>query len=69
MASEQSRTFDLQHGAVVVNVLDSFQNVSVHTLYLNGVADVDAAVAKILVDTEAQAQLIRARLLAAGWTG
>jgi hypothetical protein len=68
MASEVSRTFDIPHGAVVVQIADSFGNLSPHTLYLSGVPDVDAAVAQLLTDTEAAAQQLRARLVAAGWT-
>jgi hypothetical protein len=68
MSKELSRTFDLQHGAVMVNVQDSFGNVSAHTLYLNGVPDVNAAIAQILTDTDAAATLLRNRMIAAGWT-
>lgn len=67
MAIEISRTFDLQHGAVVVNIKDQFGNVAPHTLYVAGVPDVNAAVAQLLIDTDTQAEKIRAAMIAAGW--
>jgi hypothetical protein len=69
MALEISRTFDLPHGAVVVQIKDQFNTVSVHTLYLSGVPDVDAAVAQLLIDTDTAAAVIRERMIAAGWQG
>ena len=71
MAVETSRTFDLVHGAVVSNVTDSFGTLSVHTLYVTGpnaITDVAEAVAALLVSVEAQAQALRAAMVAAGWT-
>lgn len=67
MAIEISRTFDLPHGAVVVQIKDQFNNVSFHTLYLAGVPDVNAAVAQLLTDTDTAAAVIRERMIAAGW--
>lgn len=67
MAIEISRTFDIPHGAVVVQIKDQFSNVSFHTLYLSGVPDVNAAVAQLLVDTDTAAVVIRDRMIKAGW--
>lgn len=67
MATEISRTFDLPHGAVVVQIKDQFNNVSFHTLYLAGVPDVNAAVENLLTDTDTASALIRERMIAAGW--
>lgn len=67
MAIELSRTFDLAHGAVVVNIQDEFGNSSFHTLYVAGVPDVNAAVAQLLLDTDTQATTIRNAMIAAGW--
>jgi hypothetical protein len=67
MATELSRTFDLQHGSIVVNIKDQFGNVSVHTLYVAGVPDVNAAVTQLLSDVDAQATVIRNAMIAAGW--
>jgi len=67
MATEISRTFDLPHGAVVVQIKDQFDSVSFHTLYLAGVPDVNAAVAQLLTDTDTAAAVIRERMIAAGW--
>lgn len=67
MAIEISRTFDLAHGAVVVNIRDKFGNVSPHTLYVAGVPNVDSAVAQLLIDTDTQAAAIRTAMIAAGW--
>lgn len=69
MAIEVSRTFDLEHGAVVVAVKDSLGHLSSHTLYLNGVPNVNAAIAQLLIDTDVAAALLRQRMIAAGWTG
>jgi hypothetical protein len=67
MATELSRTFDLAHGAVVVNIQDKFGNVSPHTLYVSSVPNVDAAVAQLLIDTDTQAAALRTAMIAAGW--
>jgi len=71
MATEVSRTFDHDRAAVHVVVADNYQKQSFHTLYVAGaagVANVDAAIAQILTDTDTQAALIRTRMIAAGWT-
>lgn len=68
MATETSRTFDLDHGAVFLGVKDSYGKESFHTLYVAGVPDVNAAVAQILIDTDTQATAIRTAMIAAGWT-
>lgn len=67
MAQEISRTFDLAHGAVVLQIRDQFDSISFHTLYLSGVPDVNAAVAQLLTDTDTAAAVIRERMIAAGW--
>jgi hypothetical protein len=67
MAKEISRTFDTGRGAVVVHIEDQHGNVSMHTMYLAQVADVGAAVARTLTDTDTHAAVIHERLLAAGW--
>lgn len=67
MATEISRTFDLNLGAVIVQIKDQFGSVSFHTLYLLGVPDVNAAVAQLLTDTDAAAAVIRTRMIQAGW--
>lgn len=69
MATEISRTFDLAHGAVIVNIQDKFGNVSPHTLYVATVPDVNTAVAQLLTDTDTQATALRAAMIAAGWQG
>lgn len=69
MATEISRTFDLPHGAVIVNIQDKFGNVAPHTLYVAGVPDVNAAVAQLLADTDTQADALRTAMIAAGWKG
>lgn len=71
MATEVSRTFDHDAAAVYVVVKDKYEKLSHHTLYVSGtagVADVDAVVATILIEADAQAEVIRARMVAAGWT-
>lgn len=71
MATEVSRTFDHDRAAVFVVVKDKYEKQSNHTLYVAGTAgveDVDAAIAQILTDADAQAEVIRARMVAAGWT-
>jgi hypothetical protein len=71
MATEISRTFNLQAGAVISQVKDALGNVSLHTIYVsgpNGVTDVNAAVAQILTQTDAAAAAIHAAFTAAGWT-
>ncbi len=71
MAAELSRTFDHDAAAIHVVVADEYGKQSFHTLYVAGaagVADVDAAIAQILTDTDTQAAVIRARMIAAGWT-
>jgi hypothetical protein len=69
MAQESSRTFDPPHGRVVVGITDSFGSESFHTIYVAGVADIEAEIAARIAETEEQAQTIRTRMEAAGWRG
>lgn len=70
MATILSKTFDTAHGAVFLNVKDAvLGNISVHTIYVAGLQDVQAAIDKALADVDAQAQAIKSGLEAAGWTG
>lgn len=71
MATVQSKTFDLQHGAVIIVVLDSLGNQSVHTAYvtgLNPVTDVNAWITQTLTNVDAAANAMHAAFTAAGWT-
>jgi hypothetical protein len=67
VAKEISRTFDTKRGAVVLGIEDQFGSQSFHTIYVAGVPDFDARVAKLLADTDTQAAVIHAGLTAAGW--
>lgn len=67
MATETSRTFDLDHGAVFLGIKDSFGKESFHTLYVAGVQDIDAEIAKRIAEVEEQSTVIRTRMEAAGW--
>lgn len=71
MAKLLDKTFDTAHGAIIVRVQDEVPgigNVTVHTLYLNGTPDVNAAIAQIETDADTNAQVIHDKLVAAGWT-
>lgn len=65
--SEVSRIFDPESGAVHAVLRDSLGRASHHTVYVAGVEDVDAELAKRGEETEAQAQVIRERMTKAGW--
>lgn len=67
MATESSRTFDLDHGAVHVGIKDSFGKETFHTVYVAGVEDVEAHIAERLKEVEEQAAVIRERMQKAGW--
>lgn len=67
MASEVSRAFDLEHGKISFVLKDSFGKESYHTVYVSGVEDVEADVAKRLEELDAQAAVIRERMKKAGW--
>ncbi len=67
MATERSRTFDLQHGAVYVQVQDLYGSVSNHTVYVATVPDVNAAIAQMLLDVDTAAEAIHAKMVAAGY--
>jgi hypothetical protein len=67
MAIEISRTFDLAHGAIVLEIKDQFGTISFHTIYVSGVSDMNATTTKILADTDAAAAIIRERMISAGW--
>jgi hypothetical protein len=72
MATEyQARTFDTGSGAIFLFVQDAiFGNRSAHTIYVagaNGVADVEAEIARILAEADDHAQVIHDRMVAAGW--
>jgi hypothetical protein len=69
MATETSRSFDEARGAVHVQIQNMCGFTSHHTIYVagaNGVQDVAAHVAQLIVDVDAQASTIRARMVAAG---
>ena len=68
MAKELSRTFDLPAGAVYLVIQDMYGNLSHHTFYMAGVPDLDSAVTQLLTDTDAQATVIRERMIAAGFS-
>jgi hypothetical protein len=66
--TELSRTFDLQNGAVVIHAQDSYGNDSYHTFYVAGIANIDTEIANTLAAEQTQADAIRAKMIAAGWT-
>jgi hypothetical protein len=71
MATEISRTFNTQQGAVIVTLQDALGNNSVHTLYVTGpnpVTNVPAAIAQIGAEIDAAATAIQAAFTTAGWT-
>jgi hypothetical protein len=71
MAKELSRTFNLEHGAVVRRVQDALGRVSVHTHYLvkkDGTAnDVAAEIAASDGVMDKAAAALQAALQSAGW--
>jgi hypothetical protein len=67
MATETSRTFDIDHGAVHVGIKDSFGKESFHTFYVAGLDDVEAEIAKRMEEVESQAATIRGHFVKAGW--
>lgn len=72
MATVISRTFDMAHGALRLQVKDAaLGNVTSHTIYLlkpdGTVNDATALEAAILTEQEAQAVALKAALQAAGW--
>ena len=67
MAKEISRTFDTTLGAVIVNVQDSFGNISPHTVYVLNTPDVEAAIAAVLVACDVASAALMAKFTAAGW--
>ena len=69
MAKETSRRFNEAGGAVHVEIENMHGFTSHHTIYVagaNGVQDVAAHVAQLLVNVDSQAATIRARMIAAG---
>jgi hypothetical protein len=66
MATLLDKTFDTEHGAVIVRVQDALGNVGVHTIYVLGLAGgtVDDAIAS----SDQAAAAIQAAFMAAGWT-
>jgi hypothetical protein len=70
MATLLDKTFDTEHGAVIVRVQDALGNVGVHTIYVLGLAGgtVDDAIAAILASSDQAAAAIQAAFMAAGWT-
>lgn len=69
MATLLSKTFDLQHGAVTLQVQDAvLGNVTSHTAYVAGIPDFAAYLAQLLADVDAQAQTVQTNMIAAGWT-
>jgi hypothetical protein len=69
MATLLDKTFDTQHGAVIVRVQDALGNVGVHTIYVLGLGgSVDDAITAILTATDQNAAAIQAAFQQAGWT-
>jgi hypothetical protein len=71
-ATEQSRTFRPDLGAVIVIVLDDLGNLSTHTIYVYGtfgVTDINAAIAQTLAAIDEATAKLHAAFQAAGWTG
>ena len=70
-ASEVSRTFNLQNGSVVVQVLDDLGQTAPHTIYVLGLngQTIDQAVAAILAATDVSTTAIETAMRAAGWPG
>lgn len=69
MATLLDKTYDIPHGSVVARVQDALGNISVHTIYVMGLAGtVDDAIALILANTATAATELEAAFVAAGWT-
>jgi hypothetical protein len=66
MAVEKSRSFNEQAGAVHVVIENLHGSASHHTFYVMGIEDVNQEIAKRLLEVDAQAEVIRKRMLAAG---
>lgn len=68
MATVISKTFDLQHGAVFLQVKDGIiGNVSPNTIYVSGVEDYATQEASLLATIDAQAKALKNGMVAAGW--
>jgi len=68
MATVISKTFDMQHGAVFLQVKDAILgNVSPNTIYVSGVEDYATQEAALLAEVDAQATALKNGMLAAGW--
>jgi hypothetical protein len=72
MATVISKTYDIQHGTVVLQVEDALNRVMPHTVYVvkpDGTPnDVAAEIAAILAAADAWAASMQAGMTAAGWT-
>lgn len=70
MATILSKTFNIQQGAVVLQVQDAvLKQTSSHTIYVANVPDVNAAIQAVLTQVDADAQAIESKFTAAGWNG
>jgi hypothetical protein len=68
MATVISKTFDLQHGAVFLQIKDGvLGNTSPNTIYVSGVTDYATQEAAVLKEVDAQATALKAGMVAAGW--
>ena len=67
MATEISRTFALDHGAVFVELQDELGNVTKHTYYVVNGLDVEAAIAADKAARDEYAAKVKAAFTAAGW--
>lgn len=68
MATVLSKTFDLQHGAVFLQIKDGvLGNVSPNTIYVSGLEDYATQEANLLATIDAQATALKSGMLAAGW--
>jgi hypothetical protein len=69
MASVLSKTFDMQHGAVFLQVQDGvLGNTSPNTIYVSGMSDYATQEAALLTEIDAQATALKNGMMAAGWT-
>lgn len=68
MATMLSKTFDTAHGSVFLEVKDvHLGNITKHTLYVANTPDVNAAIDQILADADTNAQIVKDKMIAAGW--